>query len=117
MNLSPAEAELFYDAVDDYYGLWEAVMGMRNIYPDYDEIHLRDTAESTLRGLLSKGRIKLCRRTAFEPTATPLEASEIETILTDLRSWKVPSFDEVEICYTSTDEGQRATNHQRQMGG
>ncbi len=115
MNLSPAEAELFYDAVDDYYGLWEAVMGMKNIFPGYDETQLQNTAESTLRDLLSKGWIELCRRIAFEPYATPLESNEIERVLTDPKNWVVPTFGEVEICYIATDEGQHATNHHRQI--
>ena len=117
MNLSPAEAELFHDAVDDYYGLWEAVLGMKNVFPHYDETQLRNAAESTLRCLLSKGWLELCRRIAFEPNAIPLEPSETEAILADPESWKMPAFGEVEVCYIATDEGQRATNHHRQMGG
>ncbi len=108
MSLSPAEAEIFYDAVDDYYGLWEAVLGIRNVYPDRSEAEQRDIAECTLRGLLAKGWIALYKRTAFEPDATLLNPDEVEPALTDPRSWETPEVGTLEICFTSTEEGDVA---------
>ena len=86
-------------------------MGMRNVFPDYDDLELRNVAESTLRSLLAKGWIALHHRIAFKPITTPLEIDQVEAALADQKNWEPPDVGSIEICYTSTEEGERAAGY------
>ena len=109
MTLSREEAELFYDAADDFFGLWESIAGMRSLFPNYSDTRLREVAEKTLRSLISKGWIALYRRKAFEPEGIPLAPHEVEAALANDENWQPPTaVGSDEICYSATEEGDHA---------
>ena len=55
MALTPDEVELLEDGVDDAYGLWEVVWGLRTRYPQRSERTLIAMSQTIVRDLLAHG--------------------------------------------------------------
>jgi len=96
-------------AVDDYTGLWEVVAAMRKIYPERNDLDLKDTAVIAIKQLLKEGFIGVYRGNNFSGEETKLKAAEAFAALSDERNWAwgAPKLHD-HIRLAATGEGERA---------
>jgi hypothetical protein len=119
----PVRYELLADAVDDWYGLYEIIWGLRVLYPHADDAERRAVGEAALRDLVAKGWACLLAATYTNDGSKrrPLSPAETEAALGDDASWADPVVDEAEgaveesrdtgperVEFTATDAGMAA---------
>ena len=90
MKPSLIRQEVLGSAVEDYHALYEIIWGLRSLLPNKTEAELRRLAEREIRELLEKGHVALYRRTGPVAKVILLQPNEVEAVLNDETSWKVP---------------------------
>ena len=108
LELSLAEVEMFYDARDDEFVLFEAVHYMNTHFPDLPMSTRTDMAKSAIQKLLDRGWIALYVWSARSDT--PLTTEQSRAVIADPRQWESPIqgiYEDSWRCgYFATEEGQ-----------
>jgi len=111
--LNDLEWELFFDAPDDYWGIYEMADLPKRWQPSASDAEGRRMLVQAFRRLLELGLIYFCRagETMFAPNAVERRVSSEEAYraLADDRSWEPPPsadwHEDQRLCYTATTRG------------
>jgi hypothetical protein len=111
MNASVVQRELLSLSVEDFYGLWEVLWRVRNLYPERPDSELKEIAETAVRQLLSNGWIALYRQAGVE--RTEIRADEVDALLWDPGNWIEPTSKLSSVVIGATAAGERAYHTER----
>jgi hypothetical protein len=107
MNTEVVNRRILELTVEDMYGLWEVVWGLRNLLPDRTDLELRDLAKSSIIGLLRKSWIALYSRIGAAGEERPVPGDQVESLLSVEDDWREPSSNSLQILVGATEEGIR----------
>jgi len=88
---------------EDEYGLWEIVWRLRTLLPNESDEEVRRTARKCLRTLYTQGRILFVRRIGPTGSSTPVDSSEIDSLLADSKSWDEPQKNQIQLLVELAD--------------
>lgn len=106
MKRSVITEEVLGSTVEDHYGLYEIIWGLRGLLLDRTEQELKALAEGEIRELLAEDKVAVYRKGA-EGNEVVLNPKEAEATLSDERNWSVPAHaNSVQILLAATEKGK-----------
>jgi hypothetical protein len=114
MKLISATNAILDLAVDDYTGLWEVVAAMREIYPNHNDLDLKDTAVNAIKQLLKDDYIHIYQGDNFSGEETKLKPAKACAALSDEKYWAWEAAELREhIRLAATGKGEKAYYHRQ----
>lgn len=108
LTFSPVEWELLASAVEDVYGLWEALATVRSAPLNIPEREVLAVARETLTSLLERGLIYICWFRHERNQEERVSTDEATKLLADPSRWEPPAWNDRYVAFAATPQGTRA---------
>jgi hypothetical protein len=105
MSMTPLEREILSDAVDDWFGLWEATAQARRLLPSMSDAERHELSRDTLKKMVKEGLIFLCffKHEGNWEVRIPMEKTDY--VLDDVTNWQPEGG--WHIRFAATEKGQK----------